>query len=105
MLNNKNVCEFEAGVKQFSELQILTQHRCMMVALNKIFELVQRDIQLDVFNGWFYVKTSALWVLLNEWSGLIMSKLKLQDNKKLNQWERPQETYIQSFPHENHYEW
>ena len=51
MLNNKNICEFEAGVKQFSELQILTQHRCMMLALNKLFELVQRAIQLEVFNG------------------------------------------------------
>ena len=50
MLNNKNICEFEAGVKQFSELQILTQHRCMMLALNKLFELVQRAIQLEVFN-------------------------------------------------------
>ena len=51
MLNNKNICEFEAGVKQFNELQILTQHKCMMLALNKLFELVQRAIQLEVFNG------------------------------------------------------
>ena len=38
MLNNENVCEFEAGVKRFCELQILTQHRCML-ALNKLFDL------------------------------------------------------------------
>ena len=39
MLNNENVCEFQAGVEQFSELQILTQHRCMMLALKKLFDL------------------------------------------------------------------
>ena len=39
MLNNENVCEFEAGVKQFSNPQILTQHRCMMLALSKLFDL------------------------------------------------------------------
>ena len=39
MLNNENVCEFEAGAEQFSELQILNQHRCMMLVLKKLFDL------------------------------------------------------------------
>ena len=33
-LNNENVCEFEAGVKQFTELQILTQQKCMLTEMH-----------------------------------------------------------------------
>ena len=54
--------------------------------------LLQRDIQLDVFDGWIYVKMSGLWVLLCRWSGFIIPNVKFQYNKKFNQWETHQET-------------
>ena len=34
ILKNENICELEAGVKQFSKLQILTQQICMLAQMH-----------------------------------------------------------------------
>ena len=55
--------------------------RCIFDLKKSLARLVLRDIQLNVFDGWIYIKTSGLCVLLWGWSGFIMPNVKFQYNK------------------------
>ena len=56
--------------------------RCIFDLKKSLARLVLRDIQIfNVFDGWIYIKTSGLCVLLWGWSGFIMPNVKFQYNK------------------------